>query len=411
MTETLYIRLTSDAESCSWAVLDEERRLVSSAAHDSLDNLAESASGRRVVVLVPGIDVVVARPELPAAQPSRLRQMVPFALEDALAQDVDRLFFAVGRRDGDGCVNVSVVTRERMGAWIAMLGANGLTADAVFADMEGVPEIPGSLTLVAEDRCIAGRRSGQAPFVLEDITIADLLQLSETGDESPDSRRVLVYAEQAVAARCSDELTAVREQGYEVEFNLLADGVTVMLARNLAAEPGTNLLQGAYARKSDWVGMLKPWRVAASLLGAALLLAFVAQATQYISLAREDRELNAQLEQACQRQFGATSLRACETESRRALEAMGESPAGVGGETFLSMVAAVAIARPAGSVVDGMSFRSGILDLQLSAPTIPALDEFSRRIETERPLEARIQSTRPGDSGVDGRIQIVATGL
>ncbi len=410
MTESLYIRLASDAGACSWAVLDEEHRLVASAAHDSLDSLAGSATGRRVVVLVPGIDVVAARPELPAAQPSRLRQMVPYALEDALAQDVDRLFFAVGRRDSDGAVNVCVVTRERMDAWVARLSAHGLTADAMVADMEGVPETPGALTLVAEDRCIAGRRPGQPPFVLEDITVADLLQLVDTGDEPPEFKRVLVYADQTVAARVSDELAQVRELGYDAELNLLADGVTVMLARSLATQPGTNLLQGAYARKSDWTGLLKPWRTAASLLAAALLLAFAAQATQYISLAREDGALNAQLQQACQRQFGATSLRACEAESRRVLEAMGESPAGLGGESYLSMIAAVAAAHPPGSEATGMSFRNGILDLQLSVPSVPALDEFARRIEQGRPLQVRIQSTSPGDRGVDGRMQIVATG-
>ena len=39
------------------------------------------------------------------------------------------------------------------------------------------------------------------------------------------------------------------------------------LAATLAQRPGTNLLQGAYAPKSNWSAMAKPWRLAASLAG------------------------------------------------------------------------------------------------------------------------------------------------
>lgn len=411
MSETLYIRLIDGAQVCSWAVLDTDHRLVASVAQDTLQGAAAAAAGRRVVVLAPGLDVVAAQPELPAAPQSRLRQMVPYALEDALAQDVERLFFAIGSRAESGQVSVSVVTRERLAFWLAALQAAGIRADALFADMEGVPATPGTLTLIVEGGHVHGRRAGHPPFVLEDISLADLLVVVATEDDNAgDLKHLTVYADPNAAERCRGELETLREQQVDAELSVLADGVTVLLARTLAQHPGTNLLQGEYGRKSDWIALLKPWRVAAGLLVASILLAFVAQAAQYVSLSRTDTALNARVQQMCQQQFGASNLRACETEVRRTLEALGESADGGSAENFLAMVAAVAATRPPGSRIEGLSYRNRALDLQLLVPGVPALDEFTRRLAAERNLEARIQSTSTRESGVEGHVQIVTAG-
>jgi general secretion pathway protein L len=411
LSETIYIRLVDSAEVCRWAVLDADHRLVVSADQDTLQAAATATAGRRVVVLVPGLDVVAALPELPSAPQSRLRQMVPYALEDALAQDVDRLFFAIGTRAESGHVSVSVVTRERLEYWLAALRAAGIRADALVADMEGVPETPGTLTLIVEGGRIHGRRAGHPPFVLEDIALGDLLAVvAGEDDDSGDLRHLTVYADTDAAERCRGELATLREQQVDAELTVLADGVTVMLARTLGQHPGTNLLQGEFGRKSDWAVLVKPWRVAAGLLVASILLAFVAQAAQYVSLARSDTALSARLQQMCQQQFGASDLRACETQARRALEAVGESPDGGSAEHFLAMVAAVAATRPPGSRIEGLSYRNRVLDLQLLVPGVPALDEFTRRLSAERNLEARVQSTSTGEGGVESRVQIVTAG-
>ncbi len=411
MSETLYIRLSDGADACSWVVLDADHRLAASATHDTLQAASAAAAGRRVIALVPGLDVVAAQPELPSAPQSRLRQMVPYALEDALAHDVERLFFAIGQRAESGHVNVSVVTRERLESWLAVLQAAGIRADAMFADMEGVPETPGTLTLVAEGGRIHGRRAGHPPFVLEDIALADLLGVvAGESEDSGDPKHLTVFADSDAAERCSVELQMLREQQIDADLTVLADGVTVMLARTLAHHPGTNLLQGQYGRRSDWAALLKPWRVAAGLVAVSILIAFVAQAAQYVSLSRTDATLTARLQSMCQQQFGASNLRACETDARRVLEALGESADGGSAEHFLAMVASVAATRPPGSRIEGLSYRNRVLDLQLVVPGVPALDEFTRRLAAERNLEARIQSTSTGESGVESRVQIVTAG-
>lgn len=408
MVESLYIRPLDDPGTVAWTVLDEHGRVAGAGGRGSLLDAARAAEHRRVVLLVPGLDVVAADAELPAASPARLRQMVPYALEDSLAQDVDRLLFAVGPRSPSGTVRVSVVARELLDRWLANLAAVGLRPHAAYSDAEGVPDTAGTLTLVLENDRIYGRRPDQAPFVLESLGLSELLELLRAGHDGTDLQHVLVYADENAAARHREELTELRNQLASIDLKSIGDTVVDRLSTTLAQRPGTNLLQGPYARQSDWVALLQPWRVAAALLIALGVLGVAAQAVQYLSLQRTDSLLSAQVLASCEHQFGLTAAGPCEAEARRRLEAAGEPLSRQAGENFLSAVAAVAASRPRDSRIESLDYRNRVMNLQLVAPSVPALDEFTRRLAEGRRFEARIQSTRPGDSGVESRIQIVS---
>ncbi len=77
-----------------------------------LEQAAQRAAGRHVCVLVPGTDVLLTEPELPAKAGAKLQQIVPYALEEQLAEDIDDLHFAIGKRSGDAPTTpVAVVAR------------------------------------------------------------------------------------------------------------------------------------------------------------------------------------------------------------------------------------------------------------------------------------------------------------
>ena len=71
-------------------------------------------AGRKTIVLVPGTDVLLAEPVLPLKSGAKLAQVVPFALEEQLAADVEDLHFAVGKRDSRPGTPVAAVARTRM---------------------------------------------------------------------------------------------------------------------------------------------------------------------------------------------------------------------------------------------------------------------------------------------------------
>src|ERR1700685_2217700 len=101
MADWLIIRLPrTPAEQASWIVADARGVAIEAPAGGPLALAQPAAAGRHVCVLVPGTDVLMMEPELPTKAGAKLAQMVPYALEEQLADDIDDLHFAIGRRGG-----------------------------------------------------------------------------------------------------------------------------------------------------------------------------------------------------------------------------------------------------------------------------------------------------------------------
>ena len=86
------------------------------------------------LVLVPGTDVLLAEPVLPLKSGAKLAQVVPFALEEQLAADVEDLHFAVGKREARPVTPVAVVVARAHGRHGGALRDAALHADAIYAE-------------------------------------------------------------------------------------------------------------------------------------------------------------------------------------------------------------------------------------------------------------------------------------
>src|SRR5699024_743902 len=111
MRETLLIRLSGGAE-LTWRIAGGSTAEPETAA-GTLDDVIPKCEARRVVLLVPGTDVLLWKTSVPGVRGQKLRQALPYSLEDDLAQDVDSLHFALGGTTDEGERNVAVVTRQR----------------------------------------------------------------------------------------------------------------------------------------------------------------------------------------------------------------------------------------------------------------------------------------------------------
>lgn len=404
--EHLFIRLDEPDGACSSLVLDGDGRAVRGLVRGALSDVATDAEGRRVTLLVPGPDVITARVELPPMSQTRLRQTLPYALEEQFADDVERLHFAAGRRLESGEVPVSAVARERLDAWLERLAELGITPQAVYADTEGVPDTPATLTLIVDGERVYGRRPGQAPFVLENLSVTAVLDLvaAQAREEEDPIRHADVYVEAGTGL--DDDIAALRERVEHVETRALGDGVVGRLATTLMFAPGANLRQGPYAPRSSVGALARPWYAAAGLAAALVVLALVAEAVEHVRLGREDRALTSWITDTCESRYGITSISACESEARRQLSAAGLDT-GPEGETFLSALAAIAEFNDSASRVEALSYRNGEMSFEIRTESIPMLDEFARRVEQTERFEVRIQSANPREDGVEGRIRLV----
>ena len=406
MLEHLVVRLSRSPGDVSWVVLDSAGQRLSPQAHGTLQEAAAQAASRRVLALVSGLDATSSQSTLPVKSPKRLRQMLPYSLEDSVAEDVGRLHFAAGPRDTSGTVPVTMVTRRQMDSWLEDCEQAGLDPDRVYSEADGVPIVPGAMTLVVEGDRTYGRVPGEAAFALQGFTLPEVLQVAYGGaDESSELPHVTLFADNDGYALCEIDVAWLREQGVSLDVQLLREGVLPRLGATLVGRPGCNLLQGPYGKQPDWQSWVRPWRLAASILLGVIVLAIAGEGVRYLALSRDDRSVTEMLETACRQNTQSVDLASCEAEIRRRLAVTVDgTEAG-----FLLTLEQMAQAWNEDTRLEALSYRTGVMDLRMVARSVSALDEFSRDISSNGRLQASIQSANPTQDGILGRLQIVVS--
>src|SRR5262245_27651777 len=191
MAEILLVRLLAAAEvtpegaQAEWLTTDATGARRGNVQSGLLAEAAPLAAGRRVVVLVPGTDVLLAEPVLPLKAGAKLAQVVPFALEEHLAIDVEDLHFAVGKSESRPGTPVTVVSHARMASWQSALSAANLNAEAIYAETAALPVTPNGVTLMIDGARVYVRREQTPGAVLEIDPLIEALQLAlASGEES-----------------------------------------------------------------------------------------------------------------------------------------------------------------------------------------------------------------------------------
>jgi type II secretory pathway component PulL len=272
----------------------------------------------------------------------------------------------------------------------------------VYGETEGVPDVPGTLWLLLEGSCVYARRPGRPPFALEGMTLRQTVDALGTAGADDEIKHAIAYADPGSQARLQAELRELADLFESAQAKVAVDGVFPHLAATLAQRPGTNLLQGLYAPKSNWIELTRPWRHAAVLLAAVGLLALVLSVAEYWALRRADERLGDLLTQSCQRIFGTNRASACDAE----LDRLRKNASAANAETFLTTLEAIAAARDPELKIDSLVWRNRTMDLQLIGADVGALDKFAKSLEQTHRFKPKIESANQNDTGVEGRMRI-----
>ena len=408
MADSLVLRLWDDSTACEWVVVDADGRQTEPRRSGPLSEVRAAATGRRLIVLVPGPAVVTTKVELPQVSKARMRQMLPFSLEDQFAEDVSSLHFAAGSRDADGLLFVSVVAQERLAGWLDRLATEDLEPAAVYADSDGVADTPATLNVIWERGTILARRPGDAAIAIEGLSLADAFSIiADDPEQETTVQHALLCIDPESHEANSAQIEAAATQFASLDVKLLPEDALPLFAAKLVNHPGTNLLQGPYAPKSNWGAMLQPWRVAAMLAGGLVATMLLGTIVDYMRLQSTDADLTSTLETRCSEQFRVADLSQCEAAVAGVLRESGE-PASGGNEEFLATLASIAETTTTANMLRSVSYRNSVMDMQIVTPDVPALDTFSRQLDETGPFTVSVQSTNPQEDGtVESRIQIV----
>ncbi|MGH8209210.1 MAG: type II secretion system protein GspL, partial [Steroidobacteraceae bacterium] len=304
MADWLLLRLARVPDQpASWLVVDARGVASGPVQSGPLSLAAPRSTGRRICVLVPGTDVLVAEPELPSKAGTKLQQLVPYALEEQLADDIDDLHFAIGKRPADSTrTPVAVVTRALMDQWLTTLKSNGLEPEAMYADSDLLPQNPGQSVALLEEDIVVVRPPSGTPVTLPADALQEALEMAQSS--SPEGggagRGLILYTGAPEWHEHSAQVEALRERFDGIKIQLLANGPLALFAQQLPTATPTNLLQGPYTPTTSRAVGFRAWRVAAMLLACLVGLHVAGKAAELSLLKRNEHTLDVSIREAFQ---------------------------------------------------------------------------------------------------------------
>jgi general secretion pathway protein L len=417
MPTTLLLRLPAPGQvETEWLVVDPTGAPTGPRQRGPLSLAAAVAGSAKVVVLAPATQILLAQPDLPPGSGIKLARAVPFALEEQLTEDIDQLYFAIGRRSTGGGTPVAVVARAVIEGWLGMLKAAGIEPDAMYPDMSLLPDNPGQAVLWLENERLAVRRPGMLPFavelepVTEALTVAGLIaDPNEAVLEPKPLESAVLYVTREDWLRVQDEFENLIDKFESLKIQLLPDGPLPWLGRVLGDTDAVNLLQGEFATATDYGARWQQWRVAAFLAVGLLCAHLAAQALQIHRANKQSAALDGEIAQIFASAMPSETPQDPRRQMQSRLDRIRKSD--VGPQYFLRSMQALsgAIAAIPQTSVDALSFRDQTLDLKVMAPSVGALAQLSQAIDKQG-LTAEIQSSTPVGTGVEAHLQLKAAG-
>ena len=408
MADWLLIRLPrAPGENAAWLIADSRGAQVGPPQEGPLSLAAARAAGRRVCLLVPGSDVLLTEPEVPVKAGTRLAQLVPYALEEQLADNIEELHFALGKRAGDSPrAPVAVVARSLLQEWLTTLRAAGIEPAAIYADSDLLPQNPGQAVALLEADAVVVRPPGGTPVTLPADALEEALEIALTGSEGG-GRGLILYTGAAEWQQHSAQVEAARARFDGIKVQLLTGGPLALFAQQLSAVTPINLLQGSYEPTSTQAAGLRAWRVAAMLLAALVGLHIAGKLWQLHALHDREHQVDASIRDTFHTAMPGVPNAA---DARHKMEQRLSSARGAG-QGLLAALQALAQARDAapGTSVQALTFREGILELKLTVRDAASLDHVSQSLHNNG-WQASLTGGSNAGNGYEGRLQVRAGG-
>ncbi len=301
-SEILTIRLNSDpSQPIAWLIWSPTRNeAIASGEVDAIEKLANYTNERDVNLLIDSSVVMLTSVAIPKGSEKQLETVLPFLLEDEIAQDVMQVHVSLLSKDAE-VANVAVIESQLIEHWLDVLAEHEIFPRRVLPDCLCIPaQEKGITTAMFQDKWLvrSGETEGGAaeqawlPIWLQ--SLSNTMPVFETDKEEKDGKE----GEDENLSRVRDvislsPLPANAEAHWQYKPS---DSVFKEMAKLAAISP-YNLLTGKYKPQNQLAKHLKPWRSAAIAAG---VLCVVWAAENVINIYQMEAQVAAYKEQTRQ---------------------------------------------------------------------------------------------------------------
>ena len=362
-------------ELVDWALVDSTGHLLDSKTSFPLQDIQPPKAHCNLVAIIPATLLTLTTVEIPHTTQTKLVQAVPFAIETTTAANIDSLHFAIGTRNADDYLNIAYLDKALMQEWHSKLTAISCDLTSMYPDnlLLPLPENGWSIFIDAETALV--RTGPQTGFNIDSDTLVTILQA--------------LAAENPPATIAVHNLTASSVLGKQlqtlkipVDFHPKATYFELISA-DLTAPTAINLLQNNYRPRTKWLKMNKPWRIASQLAVLWLIIMFVGNIAQLVSLKYQQYRLNHTITHLYQQVFPtATTIDNVQAKITAELHKY-QAPFQSQGLIDLLGKAGTIIHNSKTIKLQNIEFRDKQLQIQLTANSFATLDKLAAALKSQ----------------------------
>lgn len=383
----LRLQTPTDAEP-AWAVVNGNQ--PADWQHGSWATLLPLTRGQTVVLLIPSRYVLLTRTNINTRNQKQLKQALPYALEDALADDPEEQHIVWQAQADSAQVDVAIINRAQLRLWIQALKAQQITVDSVLPDVFALPWEPDTVTLWQQGEQAWVRTGWLSGFGVSSHALPLIVPRLQHAEE-PTTLRLFSDQDTTWAQTPAFTITA-ETQAEQLQLANLEPALKLNLLNGLAAE-GNQQFQQQWRR----------WRVAAGLLIACSLLAAGLYSTESLKLQRQLDQLDAENLQLFTELFpdsGTVDPRSLKNRVASELAALKGKGTGNTGNSPLAQLTVLASALSSSQGVEITEIRSqnASLAIELRAPDQQAIEDLRENLESTLGNPVEMQSSRTADS-------------
>ncbi|MEZ8865867.1 type II secretion system protein GspL [Vibrio splendidus] len=280
MSEFLTVRLSSEPQSpVQWLVWSTSQQEVIASGElsswEQLDELTPYAEKRSCIALLPGSECLIKCVEIPKGAARQFDSMLPFLLEDEVAQDIEDLHLTILDKDATHAT-VCGVDREWLKQALDLFREANIIFRKVLPDTLAVPlEDQGISALQIDQHWLLRQGNYQAVSISEAWLPMFLQSDWVVAGEEEQATTIFSYT-----AMPSDDV----QQQSGLEWQAKPAELVMSLLSQQAITSCVNLLTGTFKTKSSFSKYWRVWQkvaIAACLLVAVIVTQQVLKVQQY----------------------------------------------------------------------------------------------------------------------------------
>jgi len=413
MGEYLLARVLQDTQSAGfsveWVDCDANKKGTRNIRVSSVEEFNQMATGKEVVFIYPGERVLLRSVNIPGSWKLKLAQVLPFALEDEIADELSEVHISHTKLSGSDSIPVAITNKQILEQYIQQLEENYHPHKYLLPESLLLPCKDGVLSIFCQGNSVTLKYG-----MFEGCTIHS--ELTETVitkilAESQHSHieKAFVWGDQDGSI---SRLLASSDTGLVVETGIdQVDQFTGFfdIANLDKTVLGMNLLQGRSKSTQGGSNWFMPKNVAAAvMLVLAVVLLIGSQGYHYLQLKEQNDTLQAQIQQSFKKAFPEVKRMVDPlVQARQKLQNI-RSKSSAQNDQFMDMLYLLGDQLRQDSAISlvNVEYVSGRMDVLINTDAIVDVEQLAFNLSSDSHFNAEILSTKTSDDGVQARMKI-----